>query len=183
MPEVQQPNIERPFLGSQIDEPFNYYYQAGIQRVAWIRFVADQLDIDASKYILGEILRKLEGDDNYFGLSEAAWRNQPEANTVRDQLMGRIQWKLEIPETPEEIKARLTHVKEMLAGIDWSKENNYQLAKTTWTEIQQWISNKRKTNPAWNEAVNYSSRADRNGPAGLAYHWHVFLYGSPPPQF
>lgn len=53
--------------------------------------MAPQLGVDASRYILGEIISKLEGDDDVFALGQKLWRQTPEANTVRDNLMGRIQ--------------------------------------------------------------------------------------------
>ena len=182
-PDIYQPDLPRLDLGyeGQLSRPFDYYYELGLTRVNWIGFVAPQLGIDAGKYILGELLGKLEGDDNYFVLG-SRWKNKPEANIVRDQLMGRIQWKLEIPETPGEISQRLSKARGCLANLDWSDEAGYLTAKTTWDEIREFVIGERKRRNNWNQAVKYSFEADEIGkPYGLPYYWDEFISGVEPP--
>lgn len=182
-PEIHQPDLLRPDLGyePQLLQPFDYYYELGLTRVSWIKFVAPQLEIDASQYILGELLGKLEGDDNYFVLG-SRWKNKPEANIVRDQLMGRIQWKLEIAETPDEINQRLSAARESLANLDWSDDSGYLTAKKTWDGVREFVTRERKRRSNWNEAVKYSFEADEIGkPYCLPYYWEAFTTGVEPP--
>lgn len=181
--EISQPNLLRPALGyeHQWFQPFDYYYELGLTRVSWIKFVAPQLTIDASRYILGELLGKLEGDDNYFVLG-SRWKNKPEANIVRDQLMGRIQWKLETEETPDEINQRLSKARGSLANLDWSDDMGYLTAKKTWDEVREFVTSQRKIRSNWNKAVKYSFEADEIGkPYCLPYYWEAFTSGLEPP--
>jgi len=183
--EIQQPDIKKPVFGYeiQLSEPFTFYYDLGTARVTWLRFVAPQLGIDSDRYILGEILGNIQGDDDYFFRGkERVWKGDSEmANIARDQLMGRIQWKLEAPETPTEINEKLKILKITLKDLDWVTEENYQLAKDMWRKIQKLVANGRENRSEWDDAVKYSFEADKMWrPKGLPYYWEAFMSGELP---
>ena len=163
--EVRQPDISRPDL----KDPFTW---ASIARTKtkWIRHVGPQLRIDVEKYILGDVLAAIIGDDSN---CIAFDHNSELAPMAQKHLLERLDWEITTPETPEDIRERAKEVLEKVAALNWQNKEEYIEARTTWREFEAWVIEQIEERPELKEAEEYRFLAF------TSKQWSIFLYGRP----
>lgn len=168
-PQIKPPDLKDPFTWASVIRTY----------IEWIRLVGPQLGIDVSKYILGEVLSNIVGDDaNAFGAFH--WEEKhfdPRISSKsRACLLERISCEIDTPETPEVIRRKLIEVEERICLLDWSRKDEFIMAKKIWgQEVRNWVENELGKNKAWEEAETY--HLDIAGPKVSPY-WRAFLHPS-----
>ncbi|MFZ5932760.1 MAG: hypothetical protein ACOYT7_01655 [Patescibacteria group bacterium] len=94
---------------------------------------------DQERVLLGHILFRIIGDDeNFFNAAMIKFDrkvNRPnEADKSRTELIRRIGWELEQPQTPEQIKTLLTKAVAKLRDRAWTSEHATKEARKVWED-------------------------------------------------
>lgn len=160
---IDQPNIPRP----NEDDPL---FWASLCRTheKWLRHIAPQLGFDTNTLLLGDALSSIIGDDeNSFGF----FFMEEYAELIKKQILERMDWEIQLPETPEEIKVKLKDVTAFIKNLDFSKKENYSLGHTKWKEMRDWVEKEIENKPEWKAALPYSLEANKK----WSPYWWEFL--------
>lgn len=157
-----------------LDDPFSW---ARIARIHsdWLRQVAPSYGIDVPKLILGDVLGSIVGDDeNCFGIKAAGFRSAEIANLGKRSLLERLDWEIEVPELPENIRGQLEKVKQQLIDLDWSDSAGFNRARDIWTKLAKNFTQRQLAlHPDLRQAQKY----DLQMAAILSVPWQEYLYG------
>lgn len=168
--EIEQPNITKPDL----DDSFTW---ASIERVyaEWARHVGPQLDIDVEKFILGDVLVNITGDDeDIFIWTIGGSIFDPEiAAEAKSHLIERLDWEINTPETPQAIREKLEATHEIISSLDWRKKSDFDEARENWFSLKSWVVQQIEENPELKKAEDYAVAMA----SLLLEPWHEFLYG------
>lgn len=140
----------------------------------WLRKAAPELGLDPHKLILGDVLSSIIGDDaNCFGIKGAGF--MPDlVDNMRESLFAIMDWEINIPETPDNLRKRLREVKFALEKLDWHNQAEFYRARNTWTvKVRDYTRHEVNTNNDLREAEMY--RIDMNEIINEA--WEKFFYG------
>lgn len=167
--EIQQPDIERPDLKN----PFTWALVARVY-ADWARHVGPQLGIDIEKYVLGDVLVRIIGDDaNTFTWTVGGTFFEPDiASKEKRNLLERMDWEIGTPETPQDIRGRLESTLQIVSSLDWRNRDEFEQAQVEWYKLKEWVDEQIKERPELKEAREYTLVQDR----GLSEYWNEFLY-------
>ena len=116
----------------------------------WIRSNASRYEIDASKYILGYVLETIIGDDArcFGGLWNIRYDRQI-AEMGKELLLIRLQWEIDVPELPANIRQRLEGFKGEADEADWASEDGFSAIKEGWkTKVKDYVEEQVDSNSA-----------------------------------
>lgn len=166
--EIIQPNIGKPDL----KDPFTW---ASICRTheQWIRHVGPQLGIDVQKYVLGDVLANIIGDDaNCFTWTVGGdFFDSQLAVGAKRNLLERLDWEASVPETPPQIKGRLRASHSAVSALDWANREEFSQARTQWYGLKQSVEQDMRRQPKLKEAEEYMLSISGQ----LSDHWQDFL--------
>ena len=144
----------------------------------WQRHVAPQLGIDVEKLMLGDVLSTIIGDDPELLIWVGKLSFDPErASLNRDQLMFRLDWELQVPELPDEVRENLEAVKQDLEAdeyADWTVQENFLRARAVWQSFRTTTEAIVEEDPDYQAAVIYH---DHMWEKRLREPYKVFLLG------
>lgn len=124
--------------------------------IKWIRQVGSRLDIDVEKYILGNILVSIISDDaNTFAWTVGGFFDSNIASGAKRDLLERMDWEINTPETPEMIREGLKSVLQAISPLNWKKKKEFDQAKTKWYQLKEWTEKQIKEHPKLKEAKKY----------------------------
>lgn len=162
--------VSRPDL----DDPFSW---ARIARIHsdWLRSTAPSYGMDVPKLILGDVLASIVGDDeNCFGIKAAGFRSAEMANRGKQYLLERLNWEIEVPELPENIRGQLEKVRQQLTDLDWSDGAGFNRARDIWTKLAKNFTQRQL---ALHLDLRQAQKYDLQMAATLSVPWQKYLYG------
>jgi len=121
--------------GKKVDsaDPLARFF-AGRVHSQFLRKVAPQLGMNASKLVLGDALSSIIGDDeNSFGLKAATY-NQAWAQQEKRHLLEQLDWEVGLPELPDAIRKNLGNVMNEISLLDWQQQAEFNCARRVWTK-------------------------------------------------
>lgn len=162
---MERPNLSDPLSWAAISVTY----------AKWIREVGSQYGIDTAKFLLGDVLASIIGDDsNCFPYNFEY--NPDDAAMCRQFLLIRMNWEITTPEIPDVIRTRLQTFLTENMGQEWDSESIYLKTKKEWAEkVKKFTQEQIKINPPWEEAINYHLHCDRIVEVSKA--WEKFLHG------
>jgi len=121
-----------------------------------IREISLQEDINVPKYLLGDVLSTIVGDDEYcFGLKDASF-NPNSVQSRKESLLTRLKWEIALMETPEEIRERLQKLLPIVEETDWENEESFFKIKEVWfRDIKDFVKYRIRRNKDYIDAMNY----------------------------
>ncbi len=121
-----------------------------------IRELSSREDIDIPKYLLGDVLSTIVGDDEFcFGLKDIPF--DPNSVQLRkESLIIRLQWEIGLGETPEEVRERLQKFLPVAEETDWQNKESFLKVKEAWfRDIKDFVQYQIRRNKIYIDAMNY----------------------------
>lgn len=159
--------IEQPVIVLDPEKHLSWDYLPRI-RCEWVRAVAPQLGLDAELWVLGEVLHSITGDDG--GTLYMVEHNR-EAEGRKAQLIERLEWEIDMPETPENIRVELQKTLEQIKTQNWLNTSEFEKGKNQWISTRKFVEKEINTNPHYQNAKNYYIELDEV----LAPYWRKFM--------
>ena len=162
--EIKRPNLKDPIAWATIAETY----------AEWVRLNAPKHGIDVPKYMLGDVLGSIIGDDsNCFGFRSAPYDREM-AITGGQHLQIRLDWEISTPELPENIRQRLVQFRSEIDEADWDSQSGFSQVREAWSEkVKQFVQAQIDSNPELREAIDYELEMAWL----LSKEWQEFLYG------
>ena len=164
-----QPDIPRP------DNKRNPYYNGFLptKHREWLRAAGPQLGIDTPKFIRGQLLSNLAYDDSTNYLvhqysTEPRWVNISKINALL-----RLDGELEAPELPDELREKLTKMREVAAKVDWNDQERFKQVVTLRNQLREEVRSGIDENSEWRDAYLYA--IDSEVQKKWAPHWERFI--------
>jgi len=130
-------------------------------RNQWLRKTRPE-GIDPEKFILGETLSDIVGDDgNYFvwyrSLSdqEDIAHFQSTARTMQEEYKARLMGEIKTPELPQEIITKLETTLNGVKSENWGDRETFLNARDKWRALSAEVRETMKTNLELDESVDY----------------------------
>jgi hypothetical protein len=144
----------------------------------WFLRVAPQLGFnrgDIHKYLLGQVLNAITGDDaNAYHFLYQVEKSPEDLSHGKFEAEERLRWELETPETPSKVKEKLEKAQAVIAAANWQNPQEAQLVMITQSalvrdvrsliaedsdladaaEYENDLGLKRKVGPYWIEFLN-----------------------------
>jgi hypothetical protein len=122
-----------------------------------VRQLLSARDWNVNFLILGEVLYRMTGDDrnifNNYNSPDYKWRE------AKKKLAKRLEWELETPETPREIKEWINQFGESIKGLNWIDISQRKIIYNSWEELSLKVSTAIHSQEAdkgiWLEALRY----------------------------
>ena len=121
-----------------------------------IRVQSPNIGLDASKMVLGHVLRTITGDDgNSFVYLHTLIHDEIFLRGGQQNAIDRLAWEIELPETPEDLKEKLEKVKEDITGSDWTNKESFEVSKASWQKMKTELVDTCETDEVLKEALDY----------------------------
>lgn len=126
-----------------------------------IRALSSREDIDIPKYLLGDVLSTIVGDDEYcFGLKDAPF-DSDSVQLRKEALLTRLKWEIGLEETPEEIRERLERLLPVVEETNWQNEESFLKIKEVWfRDIKDFVRYQIERNESYIDAMNYEFKME-----------------------
>ena len=122
----------------------------------WIRIQAPGVGLDPSKMALGHVLRIILGDDrNSFTQVHDLIIDEESTRANQSAAIERLDWEIEVPEIPQELREQLIVLKQHFVDSDWSSKIKYIIAKNRWFEMQNGLEVSLEQKPELKAALEY----------------------------
>lgn len=169
--EFKQPNIAK----LDLKDPFTWASAARVH-AEWTRQVGLQLGVDIEKYILGDVLVSIIGDDaNCFTWTVGGdFFDSDIASKAKSHLLERMDWEIGTPETPQRIRKRLRSVYQAASSFNWEKIEEFEQAKIEWFQLKEWVEEQINESLELKEAKEYMLTTNQQL---LGKYWVEFLHG------
>ena len=140
---LQRPDLKHPDTWATIAEVHQ----------KWLRIASPQMGFDTKKIILGDVLGTIYGDDpNCFGLIYLPSLS----HEGKKHLQIRMDFEINTPELPEQIRSRIKEIKPKVLSLDWTNESGHKQARKLWMEkVRNYVQHQIALHPEYREAEAY----------------------------
>ena len=109
--------------------------------------------IEHKKIILGNVLGTIYGDDpncfGFFYIPNISYQG-------KRHLQIRMDYEINTPELPEQIRSRIQEIKPQIVSMDWTKKAGYQEARKLWIQkVRNYVQHQIALHPEYREAEAY----------------------------
>jgi hypothetical protein len=136
----------------------------------WMRHIAPQLGFDTPRVIKGMALASIIGDDeNSFGFffMKAEW-----GEMIEKQIFERMDWEVNLPEVPENIKEQIRKTQKKLTEINFDNKEEYDIGRAFWKKhVRNFTNHQLALNKNLREDLDYSHEANKK----WSPYWWDFL--------
>ncbi len=139
---------------SELEEKQREWIEYPQKKIEEIRQKAKEVGLDPEHIARGYIIENIIGDDgNAFGPTRLGSFNRENSILAWETISWRLNWEIDRPETPPEVKEQLGKILKKMQEIDWTTEEGFEEAYQLWREdAKNWLVNIRNTNPQLKKA-------------------------------
>lgn len=128
----------------------------------WLRREGPRLGVDAQKFILGNVLSDITGDDgNYFyWYDRIAYKGNKEllkeiAFNSQEEYKSRLKREASCFELPQEIRDKLQEILNTISSSDWRNREDFSKAHEEWKSLSSQAKERIKEYPEFDQAIEY----------------------------
>jgi len=128
-------------------------------RNAWLKSEGSKHGIDPQKFLLGDRLRDITGDDGNFFIWEKWVTNeifQNRADEWRREYQVRLAEEIATQGLPSEIIDRLESMQEIAGSADWTDKEQFYNVRGEYNLLARWVKEMVSENPELDESMRYS---------------------------
>lgn len=122
----------------------------------WLRAESSKYGLDASKMVLGHVLKTILGDDaNSFAYMHTFIIDSDSIKGNQLNAIERLSWEIETPETPDSLREKLIKIKENLLICDWTNKDSFFVSKKIWEKMRDEVEDFSKKDERTKDVINY----------------------------